>query len=99
MGDPGIVDHDVEMGEAGDAGIDERLDLVVLGDVAVDIGGAALAMRLLDLGRHALAAAIVDVVDDDLGALLGETLGDALAEAGAAAGDDRHLARETHVSS
>src|SRR6266851_9442571 len=96
MRDAGIVDHDIELREARDAGIDQFLDLVVLGDVAADIDRAALAVRLLDLGCHALAAGIVDIVDDDLRPLLGETLGDALAETRAAAGDDRYLARKTH---
>ena len=87
------------MREAGDAGIDQGLDLGILGHVAADIDGAALAVRLLDLGGDAPAAAVVDVVDDDLGALLGEAFGDAFAKTRAAAGDDRNLAREAHVSS
>ncbi len=77
----------------------------VIGDVPPDhrlaqeeiFGPVLVAMRFRD-EAEALHLA-VDVVDDDLGALLGEALGDALAEARAAAGDDRDFACETHGSS
>src|SRR5258706_188462 len=52
--------------------------------------------RRLDPAGDGLAATLVDVVDHHPRAFLGEALGDAFAEAGAAAGDDRHLACEPH---
>ena len=61
---------------------DHRLDLLRVGDVAAHVQPADL------LGRRA-AALVVDVDDDDLGALLGEPAGGREPDAAPAAGDDR----------
>ena len=96
MGDAGIVDHDVDMAVAIERRRDQLRHVAVARDIGTEIGRAALALRTVDFFRDARAALVVDVVDDELRAFLGEALGDRLAEARAAAGDDRYLARQAH---
>jgi hypothetical protein len=91
----GVVDQDVEPAEGADRPLDEALHVAVDGHVRlVEFGRAAGGD---DLVGDARAAGPVDVVDDEVRALLGETLGDALAEARSGAGDDRDLGLESHV--
>lgn len=70
---PGHAQHDIEPAKGLDGGGDEVLDVVLLGDVALDgdrLGG------VLDLGLDDLDGAVgsidVDVCDDDVGAFSGK---------------------------
>ena len=91
--DAGVVDHDVEPAEGVDGGLDEPFEVLHLADVGLD-ADRLVAQRgdlLLQLLRGLLVG---DVVDDDVGAVLGEGEHDGLADAAVAAGDDGDLAGE-----
>ena len=90
--DAGVVEGHVEPAELGDGAIDQRGDLVLVGDVAGDAertvaGGGQLVGR----GAQRL---LVDVGEHDRGARGGEGAGGVEAHAGAGAGDERDLAAE-----
>ena len=70
-------------------GLHELVGRVALGQVAREDGGLAA-----DLRRRLLGDVAVEVVDDDLGAVLDEQLGGRAADAARRAGDDRHLVVE-----
>ena len=91
----GVVDDDVEVAERRRARSGRaRATSASLRHVAGAEPRAAAGRD--DLLRDALAARGVDVVDDDLRALVREALGDALAEARAGAGDDGDLVLQSH---
>ena len=83
--DVALVRHDARV-EAGDV---ERLDRA---GEALPLGRVADVRRRgapVDRARDALRGDLVDVDDDQVGAVRGEPLGDRVADAGAAAGDER----------
>ncbi len=71
---------------------DDLLHLLVVLDVAASELGAAA-----ELGRDLLAARLVDVGDDDVGAGRGQPPGGRLAEPGGPAGDDCSHTCEFHA--
>ena len=85
----GVVDDDVDLAELVDGLLDELVGDAVLGQVAGEDGGLAG-----DLGRGLLGDVAVEVVDQDLGALLGEQLCGGAADAAGRAGDDGGLSIE-----
>ena len=87
--DPGVVDHHVQPAELLLGPVDGRLHAVGVGHVGVDRRRRA-AQRRRCLGGSGL----VDVGDEDTGALLDEDLGDGPADAPGTAGDDGDLALE-----
>ncbi len=94
-GDAGVVERDVDRAVGVLRGPEQRVDLVLVGDVDVHVRRAA------ELGRDLGAARVVEVADDDLGALLDEPPHRRQPDAGASAGDDRDLAVQPscHLSS
>ena len=95
--DADVVVEEIETAESIDGRLDHRGALAPLGDIGLE--GHALAARLGDHLDRALGKAAVAIDDDDLGPGLREqdggraTVADAVTR-GAAAGDDRDLARE-----
>ena len=96
--DPGVVDQHVELPEAVDRLLDQVLGPVPVGHVVV-VGGRLAALATDDLG-HRLGRPLVSplagdggahVVDDDLGALLGQQQRLAPPDAVPGTGDDRDL--------
>ena len=97
--DAGVVDDDVELAEGVEGALDDALGALEVGD-ALAVGDG-LAAHLLDLVDHLLGRAVVgaagavevraEVVDDDLGAVLGHQQRLFAADAAARAGDDRNL--------
>ena len=67
--DPGVVDQDVEATEGAHRGLDQGAATLPVGDVVV--GRDGLAPAGADL-RGRLLGHLPEVVDDDLGALVGE---------------------------
>ena len=89
--DARVVDHDVEPTEVGDRRVDHALEVLDLGDVRLDPDrrlsqAGDLALQLL------LRLLVGDVVDDDLGPLLGQRQHHRRADPGVATGDDGDLA-------
>ena len=80
-GDAGVVDQHVEAAQLRDRLVEEGVDLVRLGDVAVD----RAVVRAL--GPAALQRRLRDIADPDPGAVVGEGIGDGPADAGRAGGD------------
>ena len=69
--DAGVVERDVDRAVGVLRGLEQRVDLLLVGHVDLDEGrevGAA------ELAHQLVAALLVDVADDDLGALLDEAL-------------------------
>ena len=97
----GVVDEDVEIAQGVERGLDHRLRVVPIGDVAeVRHGLAALLADLLHhraRGRFVAAAAVAarpEIVDDDARALARERQRLDAAEPVRGARDDRDLAFE-----
>ena len=82
--DPGVVERDVDRAVGVLGGPEQRVDLLLVGDVDVGVGP-----RVAVLGRERRAAGVVDVADDHPGALGDEALDGGQADAGAPAGDHR----------
>ena len=98
---PGVVHEHVEAAERVERGADDVLGAVELGDAVVVGDGLAAALRddVDDLVGGPLVGALAgdrsaEVVDDDLGAVIGELYRFAAAHTVARSGDDRHLAVE-----
>ncbi len=89
----GVVDQDVDLAPLVDHLLDELVGDALLGQVSRE------HQRLAgDLRRGLLGDVAVDVVDQDLRALLGEQLGGGASDPAGRAGDDRHLVVENcHV--
>lgn len=64
--------HDVETAKGLDGSVDKRLDIGLLGDVALDGNGLRGGEALLDVGGSLGDGGLVDVRKDDAGALGGE---------------------------
>ena len=96
--DPGVVDHDVDAAELLDGGGDQPLQV---GDFAhVSLYPDRLVSQRADLFLQRLGRfGMRDVVDDDVGALLGELQHDGQTDAAVAAGDDGDFAFQVHDSS
>ena len=101
--DAGVVDEDVEAAEALARLADHAHDVLLGGDVALDehVADAVLA-HLPQAGVHLLLGPgrLVgrgQVVDRDVGAVLGEPHGGRLADPGGAAGDQDVLARRPGI--
>ena len=90
--DAGVVEGHVEPAELGDGALDQRGDLVFVGDVAGDAERAVPGGGQL-VGRGAQRL-LVDVGEHDGGAGGGEGAGGVEPHAGAGAGDERDLAAE-----
>ena len=88
--DAGVADEDVGVAVGLDAGVEEALAVLHLGNVARDVGD--LAAGGLDLVDDLLGLLDTAGDEDDLGALLAEQAGDALADARRRASDDCDLA-------
>ena len=89
----GVVDDDVDLAEGLDRLRDQLVRHAGLGQVAGEDRGLAV-----DLARRLLGDVAVDVVDQDLGALVDEQLRRRPADAARRAGDDRRLAvKQSHV--
>ena len=91
--DAGVVERDVDRAVGVLGGLEERVDLVLVGDVDMDVRRDVAAAQLLD----DLRAPGLQAADDDLGALGDEPAYRRQADARATAGDDRdpvlHLSR------
>ena len=105
-GDAGVVDEDVEPAELVDGLLHHAPGAFEVGDVLVVRGRLAAALaNEIDGEVGVLAGALAleagaEIVDEDLGALLGQLERVTAADAVARAGHDRHPAVEqTHVAS
>lgn len=83
----GVVDEHVDLPERLDPGVDERLRVLALGDVA-EVHDRA-PPEGLDLPLDPLGPLGVPAPDDDVGAGLGECMRECLPEALRRAGDER----------
>ena len=99
--DAGVVHEHVEAAERVERGADDVLGAVEVGDAVVVGDGlaAALGDDVDDLVGGPLVGALAghrpaEIVDDDLGAVVGELHRLAAADTVARSGDDRHLAVE-----
>ena len=99
--DAGVVHEDVEAAERVERGADDVLGALEVGDAVVV--GDRLAAALRDDVDYFVGGPLVgalagdrtaEIVDDDLGAVVGELHRLAPADAVARPGDDRHLAVE-----
>jgi len=89
-----VVDDDVDLPELVDRPLDELVGDALLGQVAREDRGLTL-----DLLSGLLRDVAVEVVDQDLRALLAEQFGDRAADAASRAGDDGGLTVEySHVA-
>ena len=94
--DAGVVHQHVEPAERVGAARDQVAHVGDRPEIGLNDGAAA--PQRLDLGQRLLGAfGIAVVVDDDVGAFLGEADGNAAADALAAAGDE-HLSAEQPVA-
>src|SRR4051794_2598390 len=90
--DAGVVEGHVEAAVLGDGAVDERGDLILVGDVARDAERAVTEVgQLVGGGAKRL---LVDVGEHHRGARCGESAGGAEPHAGAGAGAERDLAGE-----
>ena len=87
--DAGVVEHDVEPAELGDGGVDQRLNLGLIGDIGLLKHGIAA-----ELGGQRLAALGIHIGDHHLGALGDEQLDGGAPDAARPARDDRDLAAQ-----
>src|SRR4029453_11301797 len=87
-----IVVQNVEGSEATGPLVHHALDVLLESHVAHR--GEGVAARLLDEGHRLLRRLLVDVADDEPGALLREQHGGLAPHAHARAGDERHLVLE-----
>lgn len=85
-GDSGVVEHDVEVAVEGDGEINRVSDVGFFRDVALDKGCV-----WSELVGGLVAEFVVDVGDDDLGAVLNELGGCRLADAASSACYKRNL--------
>jgi hypothetical protein len=83
----GVVDQHVDPAEAGGGGLDQRLDLRLVGDVA-GLGPDPVAVGLGQFGAGGGQALVMLVADHDLGAFLQAAAGGGAADAGAGRGGD-----------
>jgi len=90
IGDPGVVEHDVEVAELIDGAPDHRLDFGLRGDVAAD--PEAATPQASDRRGSLSGRILVDVGAGDIGSRLGRHLAELPSEAAACAGDQRDLA-------
>jgi hypothetical protein len=72
---------------AGHGEVHGRGDLRLVGDVAAGVGCRVGA----ELGRQGVTKVVLDVGEDDLGAVFDELLGRGLADAAGSTGDHGHL--------
>jgi hypothetical protein len=79
LDDAGVVHQDVDAAEAADGGVDDGLDLLLAADVEGEAEG--LPAGRLDLGGDGLGGVVLEVGDDDAGALLREAEGGGAADA------------------
>ena len=86
IGQRGVVVEHVETAEARHGRRDRGDHIVLLGQVGPK--GQRTAPRALDVGRHPLGGRLVDVDDEDRGALPRQRARRGSADATAAAGDD-----------
>ena len=93
--DAGVVDHHVEATELRHRRVDQRLKLVDAADVGVDADRLLAERGDLALQRFGRRG-VDDVVDDNVGARLGEAERNRLADPAVAAGDDGGLSVERH---
>ena len=89
-----VVDHHIQPAMQAQGFIDQGLDVGGLRHVGLE--KRRRTARSHDLGHHALATGLVDVVDDDLATLGGQALGNAFANAVASAGDDDGFVLHAH---
>ena len=99
--DAGVVDQHVEAAERIERGADDVLGSLEVGHAVVVGNGlaAALGDDVDDLVGRSLVGTLAghgsaEIVDDDLGAVVGELHRLAATDAVARSGDDRHLAVE-----
>ena len=83
----GVVDEQVDLAVALEHGVDERLDLVLLADVA----GARLDAAAVGLRGGLVERLLAPAADDHLGAERRQLERGGAAQARAASADDRHL--------
>jgi transposase len=88
----GVVHEDRQAAEIVDRRLHRRLKVLFLGDVAGE--AHRLAAGLGDALGHLVRRLLLEVADHDGSARAREHLGDAAADAGARAGDERHLTVE-----
>ncbi|MCY1445465.1 hypothetical protein D9M71_619800 [compost metagenome] len=89
-GETGVVDDDVDAAKRIEGRLDDAI-AKVRGRHVTDAGGG-IAAQGTDFGNHFFGRCLVQVVDDDLGALLGEFQRNAAADATAGTGNDRDFA-------
>ena len=96
--DAGVVDEDVDVPELLQHVLRHPIGIGVIGHVG--LGEHDSAAQLLDLVRHAAGGGLAgDVVDGDVGALLGERERDGASDAAGASGDERGASFEQHGAS
>ena len=90
---PGVVEHDVQLAEAGDGQIHKRGHLVFLRDIAQGKSGL-----IAKLGCKGFPRTTLDISDDDFAAFCNEPPDCRCADAHGAACDDRHFIFKPHCS-
>ncbi|MGC4048325.1 MAG: hypothetical protein QM757_01225 [Paludibaculum sp.] len=91
VGDPGVVDEDVDGAKGGFGGVEEAADVGHFGDVGLHSEAADLSRESFGLGSGA------GVVDDDPGAFGGEAGGDGVPDTARGAGDRWRSSRSIAV--
>src|SRR5690606_6941176 len=89
--DTRVVDEEIEAPELAEGPVDEHLHVGLPAHVAADID--RLRARLAKRVDERVCRVVVDVVDDEAIARLGQREGNALPDAACPTGDDRHAAR------
>eukprot|EP00128_Syssomonas_multiformis_P000968 Colp12_sorted_trinity150504_noHs@35954 len=88
--DAGVVEDDVQLAKLLLGSSDHVLDLLGLGDIAVDVEGGA-RVRSVDLVRDGLASLVVDIGHHDLCTFSGEEARGLGTDAAASTSDDGNL--------
>jgi hypothetical protein len=88
-GDAGVVERDVHGAVGVLGGPEERVDLLLVGHVDLDV---RREVRPAELADELVPALLGDVADDDLRPLLDEPLDGRQSDPGATSRDDGHLA-------
>ena len=94
--DAGVVHHDVEAAEVFHGGVYEALEVGNLADIGLH--GDGLVTKREDLFLEVFGGfRMHDIVDDDVGSLLGEFEDDRETDAAVSAGDDGCFSFEVHL--
>jgi hypothetical protein len=92
----GIVDEDVDCGELGEDSVDAELERGGVGEIAAVVCGGVLGLWL-EASDEGVGGFVLDVEEDDLGALMGEGFYEGCADAGGSSGDEDCAVAEAGV--